>query len=598
MSLEISKSIRRLEPRIAVLLYSGGVVGMLGGMLLDSELLVVLSAVVCMLADVPSMMRPITKRSQLRDLVTIVTRQVGRGALLVTVLVAITGTHGRGVIIAALAAVLVTAAAHFGYRVLHSARVRRESGPFLWRNLEVRHGAIRSAEPSGRLEVGALGFLVAELTYIGALVLLDRDGVTATMVVLALAAVLAVATTGLAFLAWHSSPTSAESQAANAALREALRSFAPEAVFYFSSPPSGSYALTVWTEIVNAIRVPTVVILRESVHLSALDRIRVPIVVLPTATDVESFHLESMRVVLYPTNVIQNNHMVRLPGLRHCFIGHGDSDKAGSFSPVSRMYDEIWVAGQAAVDRYRAAAEGFIFDRIRIVGRPQLANIRRGPRRTAGDRLTVLYAPTWEGFFDPSDYSSLKPMGLELVSALMERGARVLFKPHPATGERLTDARRISNEIASLLGSAGQGHHVVQPAPDALYDAFNTADVVITDVSSVITDFLASRKPLIVTNPKRFALARFHTMFPSAKAAYVLDRPSQLGAVLDDLVGTDPLRQVREQQAMYLLGEHREDPFRYFLDEVDRFLGRANQELEQRERARASFEGSTPWLAQ
>ncbi|MDQ4138109.1 MAG: CDP-glycerol glycerophosphotransferase family protein, partial [Actinomycetota bacterium] len=412
-----------------------------------------------------------------------------------------------------------------------------------------------------------------------------------------LASAVAVATTVGAVVSWHRAPTPARAEEFNAAIREALRSFAPEAVVYFSSPASSTYALTVWTEVINALRPRTVVLVREAVHLPELDAIRVPIVVLPTATDVEAFHLDSMRVVLYPTNVIRNNHMVRLPGLLHCFVGHGDSDKAGSFSPVSRMYDEIWVAGQAGVDRYRAAAEGFILDRVRIVGRPQLAHIRPGAPLTPDRRLTVLYAPTWEGFFDLSDYSSVAPMGAEIVSALLTRGARVLYKPHPATGQRLPDATRVSDEIAERLASAGGGSGVVEPAPGALYDAFNEADVVVTDVSSVISDFLASRKPLIVTNPKHFPAADFDTMFPSTRAGYVIGEPAELDVVLDDIVSLDSMRQQREQYARYLLGERHGDPFARFLDEVDAFVGRADEELKRRKGARAQFERSSPWLA-
>jgi CDP-glycerol glycerophosphotransferase (TagB/SpsB family) len=189
-------------------------------------------------------------------------------------------------------------------------------------------------------------------------------------------------------------------------------------------------------------------------------------------------------------------------------------------------------------------------------------------------------------------------MGLKLVSVLLERGARVLFKPHPATGERLSDAVRVSHEIAAMLEAAGGDSRVVQPAPDALYEAFNTADIVLTDVSSVITDFLASRKPLIVTNPKRFPRSEFFTLFPSAKAAYVVEQPDQLHGVLDDVMSVDSLRAQREEQAVYLLGGQDEDPFAFFLDEVERFIERADEDREQRERARASFGGSTPWLAQ
>lgn len=587
-----------LSPRLLTLVYSAGLVGAFAGMLLDNDRLVVVSGVVSLLADVPAVLRPINKRSQLRGLVTVVTRQIGRGALLLVAMVAVTQAHERATMIAALAVVMVMALAHCGYRLLNSYRLRRWSALLQWRNLDVHRESIPGSAPSPRRATGAIGFLLAELIYIGALLVLDRDDPTAAIAGLLLAASVAVVTIASAVVTWLRSPPPDRAAQANGAVLEALRSYGPEVVVYFSSPQSGTYALTVWTDVVNALRPRTVVLVRESVHLPALEALTVPIVVLPTATDVEAFHLDSMRVVLYPTNVIRNNHMVRLPGLLHCFIGHGDSDKAGSFSPVSRMYDEIWVAGQAGVDRYRAAAEGFILDRLRIVGRPQLAHIRLGEPLTPDRPLTVLYAPTWEGFFELSDYSSVAPMGVDLVSRLLGRGARVLYKPHPATGQRLKDATRVSDEIAELLESAGGDSGVVPPAPGALYDAFNEADVVITDVSSVISDFLASRKPLVVTNPKRFSGDVFATMFPSTRACYVIEEPAELDGALDDVVRRDSMKEERERYAVYLLGEPHGDPFVRFLDEVDAFVRRAGEERDRRERARAEFERSTPWLAQ
>jgi hypothetical protein len=597
MTLRIPRRLRALEPRLAALIYSTGLVAVFGGMVLDSVPLVVAGGAVGLLADVPAMLRPITKRSQLAGLGTVLTRQVGRGCLLLVAMVAVTQTRVVGVMIAGLVTVLCIAAAHGGYRVLSSIRLRRWSALFQRRNVDVPGSALlpRSSS-SGELAVGAISYLVAELSYLLALALLQANSLMSVLTML-LACLIAVCATAAALVPWRRSPTPAQADAANAALRAALRSFAPQVVVYFSSPASGTYALRAWTEVINALRVPTLVILREPVHLDQLGDLRVPIVVLPSATDVESFHLESMRVVLYPTNVIQNNHMVRLPGLLHCFIGHGDSDKAGSFSPVSRMYDEIWVAGQAAVDRYAAAAEGFLLDRIRIVGRPQLAHILPGTAHTADDRLTVLYAPTWEGFFELSDYSSVAPMGREMVSALLRRGVRVLYKPHPATGQRLAGAVTASSEIEAMIAAAGDGHQVVPATPHGLYGAFNEADVLITDVSSVITDFLASRKPLIVTNPRRFDVSEFHTLFPSTKAGYVLDKAAQLDGALDDIVTGDSAREQRERYAGYLLGDTHGDPFAFFLDEVERCVVRADEERARRDRARAMFEGSTPWLA-
>ena len=224
-----------------------------------------------------------------------------------------------------------------------------------------------------------------------------------------------------------------------------------------------------------------------------------------------------MRVVLYPTNVVRNNEMIRIQGPMHSFIGHGDSDKVGSFSPLNRMYDEIWVAGRAAIDRYAAVDEGIDLNVLRAVGRPQLAEIRRAqPATEEAQRLVVLYAPTWEGFFDEADYSSVAAMGERIVRGVLDAGAVLRFKPHPLTGHRLPAAGKARTAIEDLLKRAGDGSGLVPNTPDALYTAFNEADVLISDISSVITDFLASRKPYVVTNPRDLPDDEFRALFPSS----------------------------------------------------------------------------------
>jgi hypothetical protein len=336
----------------------------------------------------------------------------------------------------------------------------------------------------------------------------------------------------------------------------------------------------VWASVINALERPVLVVLREEVHLAGVQTIRKPTVVAPTVSDLIAVTPASVRVVLYPTNVVRNDEMIRIPGPMHCFIGHGDSDKVGSFSPLNRMYDEIWVAGRAAIDRYAAVDEGIDLHVLRAVGRPQLADIRRAtPETEAGHRLTVLYAPTWEGFFDEADYSSVATMGERIVQGCLDAGADVLFKPHPLTGHRLPEAGRAREAIDDLVRKAGGGSEVVAPSPNSLYEAFNRADLLISDISSVITDFLASRKPYAVSNRRDVPEAEFRAMFPSSSAAELLGSDlATLPTALADAAGADPRRAQRETLAERLLGPEG-DPMVLFLGEIDAFIARADARL-------------------
>jgi len=70
-------------------------------------------------------------------------------------------------------------------------------------------------------------------------------------------------------------------------------------------------------------------------------------------------------------------------------------------------------------------------EKFRIVGRPQVEDVV--PVTTPISSIatpTVLYAPTWRGHVEETMLYSL-PSGERIVSALLERGATVIFRPHP-----------------------------------------------------------------------------------------------------------------------------------------------------------------------
>lgn len=467
------------------------------------------------------------------------------------------------------------------YTALGVRRTERERASIRWRNIDV-NGAEEGPGPlpdpvQDLLPIDGLRLVTAsEILLLGGFGL-AAAGIGVVPWVLA-AAALAVASgaVGIALGEWG--PGRGSPRETDAGVAAAVEALAPEVVFYFSSPASGTYALGVWDSVINAMDRPVLVLLREAVHLDGIESIRKPTVVAPSVADLMAVVPPSVRVVLYPTNVVRNNEMIRIPGPMHCFIGHGDSDKVGSFSPLNRMYDEIWVAGRAAVDRYAAVDEGIDLGVVRPVGRPQLADIGRAlPAGAAhSDRLTVLYAPTWEGFFDEADYSSVAGMGETLVRLCLESGAAVLFKPHPLTGHRLAEAGRARRAIDEMVRKAGDGSEVVAPSPNALYEAFNRADLLISDISSVITDFLASRKPYAVTNRRDLPAAEFRALFPSASAAALLDSAcATLPAALADAAGADLRSPQREALAEHLLGAE-VDPMRAFLAEIDAFVARAD----------------------
>ena len=132
-------------------------------------------------------------------------------------------------------------------------------------------------------------------------------------------------------------------------------------------------------------------------------------------------------MLLHPANAGKTSQMLRIPTIKHAFINHGESDKLSSCNPYAKAYDEVWVAGPAARERYALADVGVEDKDVVEVGRPQLAPIRpyAGRRRPAAEPrwtlTTVLYAPTWEGWDGNPGNTSVVLAGENIVRALLGR---------------------------------------------------------------------------------------------------------------------------------------------------------------------------------
>jgi len=355
-------------------------------------------------------------------------------------------------------------------------------------------------------------------------------------------------------------------------LADALAAYSPDAIFYYSRPEAIGYIANVWMPVLEQLERRIVVVCREQYNADLVATTRLPVVLVRRANDLEKVLPSSARLAMYPSNVAKNNHLIRVPDLVDVFIGHGDSDKGGSATTLSRIYDEVWVSGPAARDRYRAAHAGVRDDQIREIGRPQLAEVVHATSEedAPGDRVSVLYAPTREGFFSAWQYSSILAQGYGVLSTLLaDPNVQVLFKPHPGTGTDDPAFGREVERLVALVEAAGAPHEVVS-GTEGLYSAFNRADVLISDISSVITDFLASGKPYVVTDPSARPEEDFRREFPSAAGAWILTGDGTgVGEAIRDAVGEDRYAESRRRTAAYLLGSVEGDPLARFDAAID-----------------------------
>jgi hypothetical protein len=547
--------------------------------------------------------------------------------LLTLLFLARAGVQSAGVV----ATVAVCVGLVHGARVAQAGvvtwiRVRRRM-PLITRGVDLSALALPQAPPALLMRSSVRWMLELNVLPVAAVTLQAASGRKAAVVPAAvLSAVLAVATVG--YTAWHAARQRKfpSKEDVFAEVQRQVSAHAPRVVLYFSGTRTSSYQINMWLSTLDALDQPSLIILRERGNLPLIGATSSPIVCFPTATDLMRFDLSSVRCGLYVANVGVNIHLLREPGMKHVFIGHGDSDKVASVNPYGKVYDELWVAGQGGRDRWARAGVGVRDEDIVEVGRPQLHAIRTASGTPGAGPLTVLYAPTWEGWDGDPYCTSLMMMGPDLVGSLLGMGAavRVLYKPHPLTGTRSAAARAVNDRIIAMIEEADipprsrenlesharylrleaelakpgveqdgdeadaaresgsdrthvlaqremlaaqangafwaaapeTAHRAITGAYPVLYECFNRCDLLISDISSVVADFVESHKPYVVTNPAALPGEEFRREYPTAGAAYLLtpelmELPAILSAVQQ---GPDPLAEDRKRLRTYLLG--------------------------------------------
>ncbi|MGI8458008.1 MAG: CDP-glycerol glycerophosphotransferase family protein [Propionibacteriaceae bacterium] len=350
-------------------------------------------------------------------------------------------------------------------------------------------------------------------------------------------------------------------------IASALTTYGPELLVYTARANDASYQLAMWLPELAKLGRPYAIVVRHPTTLAATRGMTgVPVVCCPQSADLDAVVVPTARVALYVNGVSQNVNFVGYRQLQHIYLGHGDSDKELSVHPAHAMFDQIFVAGPAAIERYRRAGVQIPADKFCVVGRPQLAGVARatGPI-DAVVAPRVLLAPTWRGYNANTTLSSLVTTP-ELVHQLLGRGAVVHFRPHPFSWQSVPDQPLLDRVDAILEADrarTGRAHQLSAETRSAsVLACFDDSDALVSDVGSVLVDYFATGKPYAVALPAGLDPTEARGRFPSLAAAYLISAPetphSAAGTwpVLDELLGLDPRAADRERIAHHYLGEH------------------------------------------
>lgn len=348
-------------------------------------------------------------------------------------------------------------------------------------------------------------------------------------------------------------------------LKAALEAYRPAFAVYYAAVHGARYQLGMWLPYLDRLEQPYIVITRNPATLPAITAITdAPVVVPRTKGSVgglDSIVVDSLKAAFYVQGSPQNAYLQRYRHLIHVWLNHGDSDKVANYASRHVTFDKVVVCGQQGVDRYAAHGVKIPASHFAVVGRPQLERIEVHDEPPHRDQpRTVLYAPTWRGGRPATNYSSLR-LGEKIVQGLLDHRATVIFRPHPLsyTEEGETGViQRIQEMLRADREATGRAH-LWGPAAETerdIPDCINASDALVTDVSSVASDFLASGKPIAMVAIKARGQA-FRHKFPMARISYVIEKDmSTLDAALDDLLGDDPLAEQRREYRRYCLGDN------------------------------------------
>lgn len=561
----------------------------------------------------------------------VMVRQLLRDMLVLIGLVRLNGDDSLRGYVPVVAGLVLFYAAHLACQATAILVRRSRTLPFLTRNIDASGLRLTAAPP--RLLARQHGRRLLRFAVPATAGLLVTAGThRALWAEIGVGAAVVLALGGTAYLAGWLRPKKrvANEQQALQWLDKWLAAYQPTVGMYFSGGTTSAYQANMWLSTLAELDGNPVIVLRERFMMQKIEATDVPIVCIPKVVHLMALEKSSLKMMLHPANSGKTSQVLRMPSIKHAFINHGESDKLSSCNPYSKAYDEVWVAGPAARERYQLADIGVEDKDVVEVGRPQLAPILPYTGAPTGDYTTVLYAPTWEGWDGNPGNTSVMLAGENVVRALLaDPKVRLLYKPHPMTGsvdpragraneriqamireanaarsgarpdaaaaaelarrttelDRLTtsDFRESADEVERMMlqGTPEKGraatveaataaweaaywaslpeweHQIITDARPALFSCFNQADLLISDVSSVVSDYLISEKPYSVANTSGMSEEEFRASFPTVSAATILTPeaagvPGLLAAVRDPSL--DGLAPARAELKVQLLG--------------------------------------------
>ncbi|GAA1352969.1 hypothetical protein [Streptomyces beijiangensis] len=212
---------------------------------------------------------------------------------------------------------------------------------------------------------------------------------------------------------------------------------------------------------------------------------------------------------------------------------------------------------------------------VRILYKPHPYTGARDPKATAAHERIVEMLRKANSAHRPAEGTGTGRAGTEAD----QQDAQPRVRKDADDAERSRDSRLTAERAATLRelrleqdklywqSHGPTGHVVISADGPHLYSCFNQCDLLVSDISSVVTDFLASGKPYAIVDGAELGEQEFRRRCTAARGAFVLP-PGAEG--LDDVVliaaglATDGMRPARTELKHYLLGPDEPDSLTRF----------------------------------
>lgn len=355
---------------------------------------------------------------------------------------------------------------------------------------------------------------------------------------------------------------------------------------YFADGLVNMYQMRQWYEPLAELNkdIPVLLLARTASGAQALmHETDLEVAYVPKITDLENVVLEQpLTVMLYVNQNTRNFQMMRYDDRWHVFINHGESDKMYMTSNQYKAYDYALVAGDAARKRLSNALWDYNVDtKTFSIGRPQADHFAGAAPYPTDERITVLYAPTWEGDRPAAAYGSVATHGVALAQRVLASSRhRLIYRPHPRSGV-VDDAFGDANQHIIRMIDEANSH---DPKAGHIFDQsgsigwqLSAPDVAICDISAMVYDRLAVGKPLLVTKPASADAELDEGGYLSVCEWLTAENSVNILAEIDAVLHNPEAQQRLEQWSTFHFGDTTPGaPTKRFHDAIETLLNRAD----------------------